>query len=288
MSNTPMLKSVTREELDEMIVWVREFLRSIGITRVLLNMSGGSDSCAAMYILVEALGAENVLCLCIPIGSSEHALIDAHRLCELVGVRCIDRALDRTFATLMEEAQLPESTPRLDALSDEDREKAIKVAKGNVKARLRTTVGRLWAEMNGYLFVNTCNWSETIVGYDTKGGGDADGDFGPLQQFVKSDVWAILRMLGAPQWIIDKVPSADLEGEDENGQRQSDEADLDMTYETLDTFARVFAVGGEEAVLAMEDINGKRERFLQLMRRSRHKRAAMPVFQREGFNFLGD
>lgn len=274
------LKPVNREELHAVIDWTRDYVNGTGARGVLLGLSGGADSAATAAILAQAIGTDRVLAIGIPIDSAAYALEDAHKLAEWLGITMIDRSLDGTFTTFMREAQIKEHRAYLYA-SDEQRVKA----NGNVKARLRTTLARFWAEINGYLFVNTCNWSETIVGYDTKGGGDADGDFSILMQFVKQDVWDILALLGAPQWIIDKIPSADLEGETEDGQRQSDETDLQMTYAELDRFASAMATGGASEVEHLADPTSKRERFFQLVSATRHKRAPMPVFKREGFNY---
>jgi len=267
-----MLNPTTLEEMTSLIDWIREFVDSTGAKGVVLGASGGADSSCVMGLLTRAIGADRALAVTMGIESSDHALTDAHLAAQWCGVRIIDRSLERTFATFLEEAQL-DGDEAFEALSA--KRKAI--LRGNVKARLRTTMVRCWAEANGYLFVNTCNWSETIVGYDTKGGGDADGDFSPLMQFVKGCVWSMLRMMNAPQQIIDKAPSADLE------EGQTDEDDLQMSYAVLDAFAAAFAAGGRQAVLEMDDPEGKRGRFLHLMDGSRHKRAPMPTFQREGF-----
>lgn len=268
------LKPVTREEMDNCIIWISNLVAVAGAKGVLVALSGGADSALVVALCAKALGEQRVMAINIPIESMPNAQVDAHRIAQWAGVRLMDKSLDSTMRLFMEESGLQDDEPFVRL---EDKRKAVLC--GNVKARLRTTLARAWAEAHSYLFANTCNWSENAVGYETKGGGDADGDFAPLAQFVKWDVWEMLRLLDAPQWIIDKIPSADLEPD------QSDEADMGLTYTTLDQLARTIASEGVAGVNGLTNVvPADRNRFLCMFDHSAHKRAPMPVFPREGFN----
>lgn len=265
-----MLQRVTKEEMQKVIEWIPGVVEHANAHGVMIALSGGADSALVAALCVKALGTDRVLAVSIPIESVPSAQSDAHKIADWLKIQLHDRMLNRTLNLFMEEAA-PTEFRNLSL-------KKQAMARGNVKARLRTTLTRLWAETHGLLMVNTCNWSETSVGYATKGGGDADGDLSPLDQFVKDDVWEMLRLLEAPEWIVNKIPSADLEV------GQSDEADLGMSYKKLDRFARVMATEGLEAVKHLNQVDEQDlERFLSLVAGSAHKRAHMPVFERKGF-----
>jgi NAD+ synthase len=269
------LKPVTLNEMNKCVQWITKLVRASGANGVLVALSGGADSALVLALCVKALGVENVLAVNIPIESMPSAQEDAYRIARWLNVRIEDCSMDITMRTFMVESKLGS-----DGAFKRLNPKRMAVLNGNVKARLRTTLARAWAEANGLLFANTCNWSENAVGYETKGGGDADGDFAPLAQFVKADVWAMLRMLGAPQWIIDKIPSADIEP------GQSDEADMGLTYTDLDQLAGTLATEGMVGVDDLTEIDTtNRKRFLRMVTHSVHKRSPMPVFPRRGFNF---
>ena len=269
------LKPVTLEEMNALIAWIRNTVKAAHSKGVVVALSGGADSALVAALCTHALGPNSVLAINIPIESIDTAQSDAHKIAQWLEVRLFDRLLDVTFALFMKEIGL-DNDPSYETLDEKKRT----VLRGNVKARLRTTLARALAEANGFLFVNTCNCSETVVGYETKEGGDAGGDFAPLAQFVKADVWKMLRMLDAPQWIINKIPSADLEP------NQSDENDIGITYEVLDTFASIVATDGPDAIIGLDTFQRElRVRFLELTENSAHKRLPRPVFQRAGFNF---
>jgi NAD+ synthase len=282
------LRFADMEETLAVIEWIRFLVEKTGAKGLMLGFSGGIDSAVAALLCIAAIGVERVKLVNIAIKSSHSSESDARRLAKWMGTDLLLCPLEATFGVFMHETKLNRKTEVYNDLSDEDRGKL----KGNVKARLRTTLIRAWAEAHGYLMVNTCNWSETVVGYDTKGGGDADGDISPLHQFIKDDVRLMLGFvseileLETPQWLLDKAPSADLE------EGQTDEDDLEMTYENeLDLFARVFAAGGMSAVMSMkddgmEDFDAKRERFVYLKTSTNHKRASRPVYERDGFHHM--
>ena len=83
--------------------------------------------------------------------------------------------------------------------------------------------------LNGRV-ANTCNLSEDWVGYATRYGDNA-GDFSPLSRLTVQEVKAIGRVLGLPDFLVDKVPSDGL-------QSKTDEDNLGFTYAVLDKYIR--------------------------------------------------
>ncbi|HEY8135584.1 MAG TPA: hypothetical protein VIF08_06045, partial [Candidatus Limnocylindrales bacterium] len=50
--------------------FIRGHLRQTGFERVILNLSGGLDSALVAFLVAEAIGAEQLLCLLLPYRTS--------------------------------------------------------------------------------------------------------------------------------------------------------------------------------------------------------------------------
>jgi NAD+ synthase len=75
--------------------------------------------------------------------------------------------------------------------------------------------------------VGTGNKTEILLGYSTLYG-DAACAINPIGDLYKTQIWQLAKVLGVPQQIIDKKPSADLwEG-------QTDEGELGFAYKKVD------------------------------------------------------
>ncbi|GAI53780.1 unnamed protein product, partial [marine sediment metagenome] len=101
------------------------------------------------------------------------------------------------------------------------------VALGNIKARLRMVLIYYYANFNNYLVCGTGNKTEISLGYFTKYG-DGACDILPLGDLYKFEVREIARVLGIPEQIIKKVPSAGL------WQGQTDEGEIGFSYDVID------------------------------------------------------
>jgi NAD+ synthase len=83
------------------------------------------------------------------------------------------------------------------------------------------------AKKRQYLVMGTSNQSEIMMGYFTKFG-DGACDVTPLANMYKTEVRQVAAIIGVPEEIISKPPSAGLwEG-------QTDEKDMGITYRDLD------------------------------------------------------
>jgi NAD+ synthase len=103
---------------------------------------------------------------------------------------------------------------------------------GNVKARQRMIAQYALAGARRGLVVGTDHAAEAVMGFFTKFG-DGACDLAPLTGLVKRRVRAIAAHLGAPQALVQKVPTADLE---ELRPQLPDEAAYGITYEQIDDF----------------------------------------------------
>lgn len=108
----------------------------------------------------------------------------------------------------------------------------VDFSKGNVKARARMTMQYHIAGVLGGLVLGTDHSAENITGFYTKWG-DGACDLAPLFGLSKRQVKQIAKTLGAPEQLIDKAPTADLE---ELSPSKQDEDALGMSYDQLDNF----------------------------------------------------
>lgn len=181
---------------DGLVHAIREYSANLGIERAVIGLSGGIDSCVNACLLVEALGAENVLGVNMPTKYNSDATKEiAAKLAENLGIRYevipIEPMVDET-ANMLNTAGL--------TLND--------VAMENVQARTRGAgiLAAAAAAFGGAVVCNA-NKSELTVGYSTMYG-DAVGYFAPIGDLWKCQVYELAK------YIYDKtavIPIAALE-----------------------------------------------------------------------------
>lgn len=111
-------------------------------------------------------------------------------------------------------------------------EKIQDFAKGNVKARMRMIAQYEIAGLLGGLVLGTDHSAENVTGFYTKYG-DGACDLIPLFGLNKRQIRQVAAHLGAPQGIITKAPTADLET---LAPSRPDEAALGLSYDQIDDF----------------------------------------------------
>ena len=133
------------------------------------------------------------------------------------------------------EASLPKAY--LEAGSDAERD----YARGNTKARMRMAVQYHLANLRGGLVVGTDHSAEALVGFFTKYG-DGGVDVCPLFGLSKRQVRQLAAHLGAPETILNKVPTADLE---DLRPGLPDEEALGVSYQAIDDYLEGLPVPAE-------------------------------------------
>jgi NAD+ synthase len=108
----------------------------------------------------------------------------------------------------------------------------VDFVKGNVKARARMVAQYEVAGYVGGLVLGTGHSAENITGFYTKFG-DGACDLAPLFGLNKRQVRQVAATLGAPELLVKKVPTADLE---ELAPQKADEDALSLTYDQIDDF----------------------------------------------------
>ncbi|CAM4271368.1 ammonia-dependent NAD(+) synthetase [Pseudoalteromonas ostreae] len=138
----------------------------------------------------------------------------------------------------------------------------IDFIKGNVKARQRMVAQYEIAGLCQGLVVGTDHSAENITGFYTKFG-DGACDLAPLFGLSKRQVRALAKQLGAPDLLVNKAPTADLEC-DRPG--LTDEEALGLSYEQIDDFLEGKEVSDEVT-----------EKLIAIYLRTQHKRQAIPT-----------
>ncbi len=194
--------------------FIRGHLRQTGFERVILNLSGGLDSALVAFLVAEAIGPEQLLCLLLPYRTSAPASrADAESVVSALG--CENKVID--------------ITPIVDgyleaALGGEEVER---VRRGNFAARARMAVMYDQSVPWRGLPAGTGNKTEALLGYTTIFGDNAAA-FLPIGDLYKSQVRQLAADMGVPRAILEKPPTADL------WPGQTDEDELGMTYADMD------------------------------------------------------
>ncbi|MDG1164012.1 MAG: ammonia-dependent NAD(+) synthetase [Porticoccaceae bacterium] len=135
---------------------------------------------------------------------------------------------------------------------------AIDFAKGNLKARARMASQYEIAGMLGGLVLGTDHSAENITGFYTKFG-DGACDLAPLFGLSKRQVRLLAATMGAPDSLVNKTPTADLEC---LSPQKQDEDVLGMSYDDIDDFLEGKEVNADAA-----------ERLIGIYNRTQHKRS---------------
>lgn len=231
---------------ERIVAWLRERVAAAGAGGLVVGLSGGIDSSLVAVLSKRAFADASlgVVLSCHSLASDgEHARLAA-RAC---GLAFVEVPLEPVYDTFL--AQLGEGGEG----------EGARLARANLKPRLRMAALYFQANRRGYLVAGTGNRSELELGYFTKYG-DGGVDLLPLGRLVKSEVRELARQVGVPEEIIAKPPSAGLwEG-------QTDETEMGLSYADLDRY-----------LLAGEAQPEVRRRVEALRAASEHKRQLPPV-----------
>jgi len=194
-----------------LVEFIRTEITRAGFSRAVINLSGGIDSAVSFILAVEALGSQNILAIRLPYKTSspdslEHA------------------------GMLIDQAGCPSRTIPITEMVDSiiNREPGMsEIRKGNLMARTRMMIAYDQSESFKGLVVGTGNKTEILLGYTTLFG-DSACALNPIGDLYKTQLRQLAPILGIPEQIITKPPSADLWA------GQTDEGELGFTYEEVD------------------------------------------------------
>ena len=200
---------------DTVIYGIRKFMKSIGIKKVVIGVSGGIDSALSSAMYVNAIGKDNVLLVNMPSKFNSNTTKNlAKTLADNLGcaymVVPIQESVDYTVKQL-------ESSPIIKN-NNEDYLKVSSFVIENIQARDRSSrVLSAIAASFGGVFTCNANKTETMVGYSTMYG-DGAGFFACLADLWKYQIYGLANYVNKevfkkeiiPEGTINIVPSAEL------------------------------------------------------------------------------
>jgi NAD+ synthase len=247
-------------EIERRTEFLVDYMRFTGARAYVLGISGGVDSLTAGMLAQAAVGRvrdsggdAQFVAVRLPYGVQKDEA-DAQASLDVIGP-------DRIVTV--------DIKPAADAMFDAVKKDAVDLIEseradfhlGNVKARQRMIAQYALAGAARGLVIGTDHAAEALMGFFTKFG-DGAADILPLSGLNKRRVRAVAAKLGAPEKLVYKVPTADLET---NTPLRPDEDAYGVTYDQIDDFLE-----GKEIDAAA------RERILTAYRTTAHKRA-LPV-----------
>lgn len=228
--------AAVQAEIERRIAFIQHTLRASGLKTLVLGISGGIDSTLAgrlAQLAVEQLRATTeraatseadyrFIAMRLPYDVQQD---EADAQAALAFIRADENVVVNIAATVR---ALAAELPQLETLSAARRDFVL----GNLKARSRMLAQYTLANAENGLVIGTDHAAEAVMGFFTKFG-DGACDLAPLSGLVKSQVRAMASLLGAPEFLAHKTPTADLE---ELHPCKPDELAYGVSYAEIDAF----------------------------------------------------
>jgi len=218
-------------EVARRVQFIKDCLQNARLKVLVLGISGGVDSLTAGLMAQRAVrelrestgdNAYQFIAVRLPY----HIQHDEHEATASVDFINPDERHTVDIAPCVK--ALVEQVKAFEGQPDE----TVDFVKGNVKARARMVAQYTIAGVRGGLVIGTDHAAEAVMGFFTKFG-DGACDLAPLSGLVKNQVRAIARHFGAPENLVEKIPTADLE---DLTPGKPDEASHGVTYAEIDAF----------------------------------------------------
>ncbi|WP_336001768.1 NAD+ synthase [Halorientalis halophila] len=246
--------------------FIDEQLDAAGVDDAIIALSGGIDSTTTAYLAVDALGADSVFGLVMPSEvNREENMSDAERVAETLGIDYDVVPVEPVVDSILN--VLPGIEPDVNTETE-----PLRMAVGNLRVRARTVVNYFYANQRDALVLGTGNRSEALVGYFTKYG-DGAVDCHPIANLYKGQVRQLAKHLGVEDDLAEKTASAEM------WSGQTDEQELGLTYETLDSILALHVDGPLSKAATAREIEVEPaviDRVRDLHAKSAHKRRQPP------------
>ena len=222
-------------EVKRRIGFIKKNLEASGLNHLVLGISGGIDSstCGRLaQLAIDELNANGGNYQFIAVRLPYATQVDENDA--QISLQFISPGIRVSVNVQPGTDAIHRST--IEALKQQDgfrqSESALDFAKGNVKARMRMIAQYEIAGLLGGLVIGTDHSAENVTGFYTKYG-DGACDLAPLFGLNKRQVRALASHLGAPEQLISKKPTADLETLSPS---KPDEDALGLSYDQIDDF----------------------------------------------------
>jgi len=234
-------------EIERRIRFIQNCLRESGMKTLVLGISGGVDSTTAGLLAQRAVkgmrdAGEGDDYRFIAVRLPYQVQHDEHEA--QLAIETIQPDECHTVNIGAAVKSVAAATEALEGLSAQMRDFVL----GNTKARMRMVAQYTIANAHRGLVIGTDHAAEAVMGFFTKFG-DGACDLTPLAGLVKGQVRELAAVLGAPEQLVHKVPTADLE---ELFPGKPDEAAQGVSYREIDDFLQGRPVSEEAARIIIE------------------------------------
>ncbi|MFC2110394.1 NAD(+) synthase [Bacteroidota bacterium] len=242
--------------------WLKDYATKANVKGFVVGVSGGIDS-AVTSTLCAKTGLPTI-CVEMPIHQDANQVTRAQdHISQLKNkypnVSDVRVDLTESFEQFLTAFSPTETSPIKD------------LTLANTRARLRMTTLYYIAGLNSSLVAGTGNKVEDFgVGFYTKYG-DGGVDISPIADLVKSEVFALGKVLGVPESIQNAAPTDGLFGDS-----RTDEDQIGASYDELE-----IAMTQTEQGINIDDLSGRSKEvfsiYSRLNRNNQHKMNPIPV-----------
>jgi NAD+ synthase len=242
----------TSLDLEPIIGLLQHVIKTSGSQGFVVGLSGGIDSAVSAALCARAVGPSSVQGIFLPsdVTSAEDAE-DVRLLGETLKIPVMTVPIGKVIHQYHAMPGFTNTTYLV----------------GNLMARTRMTVLYYYANQMNRLVCGTSNYTEFLLGYCTKYGDNA-ADVQPIIHLQKNQVWDLARLIGIPDRIITKTPSAGL------WHNQTDEDEIGMSYKTIDEAIAHLEKQSWQPATPEENI------VMEKIRQAGHKQHTVPHLKR--------
>ena len=252
----------TLKVVDYIVKWLKDYAESSKMNGFVVGVSGGIDS-AVTSALCAKTGLP-VLCVEMPIYQAESKVSRAK-----LHIENLKKSFPNVSSTNFDLSGVFDTFKNQD-LFDSDHH-LLDLSLANTRARLRMTTLYYFAGLKKYLVAGTGNKVEDFgVGFYTKYG-DGGVDLSPIADLMKSEVYALGKLLEVTKSIINAAPTDGLFGDN-----RTDEDQIGASYDELE-----WAMKMNDLEKSSEDFEGREkivfDLFLKLNSTNKHKMIPIPI-----------